>query len=70
MSEYIENENENVEEVVEASETVEVVEEAVEAEDVVEETAEEASEEEPSLDDQLFDKVQRAARLLRNRRCV
>lgn len=65
MSEYIENEN--VEEVVEASETVEVVEEAVEAEDVVEETAEEASEE-PSLDDQLFDKVQRAARLLRNRK--
>lgn len=68
MSEYIENENENVEEVVEASETVEVVEEAVEAEGVVEETAEEASEEEPSLDDQLFDKVQRAARLLRNRK--
>lgn len=74
MSEYIENENENenVEEVVEASETVEVVEEAVEAEDVVEETAEEASEEAaeegPSLDDQLFDKVQRAARLLRNRK--
>lgn len=72
MSEYIENENEDVEEVVEASETVEVVEEAVEAEDVVEETAEEASEEaaeeEPSLDDQLFDKVQRAARLLRNRK--
>ncbi len=64
MSEYIENENENVEEVVEASETVE---EAVEAEDVVEETAEEAAEE-PSLDDQLFDKVQRAARLLRNRK--
>ena len=54
MSEYIENENENVEEVVEASETVEVVEEAVEAEDVVEETVEEAAEE-PSLDDQLFD---------------
>ena len=72
MSEYIENENENVEEVVEASEAVEVVEEAVEAEDVVEEAAEEASEEaakeEPSLDDQLFDKVQRAARLLRNRK--
>lgn len=71
MSEYIENENENVEEVVEASEAVEVVEEAVEAEDVVEETAEKASEEaaeEPSLDDQLFDKVQRAARLLRNRK--
>lgn len=67
MSEYIENENENVEEVVEASETVEVVEEAVETEDVVEETAEEAAEE-PSLDDQLFDKVQRAARLLRNRK--
>lgn len=65
MSEYIENEN--VEEVVEASEAVEVVEEAVEAEDVVEETAEEAAEE-PSLDDQLFDKVQRAARLLRNRK--
>lgn len=64
MSEYIENENENVEEVVEASETVEVVEEAVEAEDVVEE----AAEEETSLDDQLFDKVQRAARLLRNRK--
>lgn len=64
MSEYIENENENVEEVVEASEAVE---EAVEAEDVVEETAEEAAEE-PSLDDQLFDKVQRAARLLRNRK--
>lgn len=62
MSEYIENEN--VEEVVEASEAVE---EAVEAEDVVEETAEEAAEE-PSLDDQLFDKVQRAARLLRNRK--
>lgn len=52
MSEYIENENENVEEVVEASGAVE---EAVEAEDVVEETAEEAAEE-PSLDDQLFDK--------------
>lgn len=67
MSEYIENENENVEEVVEASEAVDVVEEAVEAEDVVEETAEEAAEE-PSLDDQLFDKVQRAARLLRNRK--
>ena len=67
MSEYIENENENVEEVVEASETVEVVEEAAEAEDVVEGTAEEAAEE-PSLDDQLFDKVQRAARLLRNRK--
>lgn len=67
MSEYIENENENVEEVVEASETVEVVEEAVEAEDVVEEASEEAAEE-PSLDDQLFDKVQRAARLLRNRK--
>lgn len=64
MSEYIENENENVEEVVEASGAVE---EAVEAEDVVEETAEEAAEE-PSLDDQLFDKVQRAARLLRNRK--
>lgn len=64
MSEYIENENENVEEVVEASEAVE---EAVEAEDAVEETAEEAAEE-PSLDDQLFDKVQRAARLLRNRK--
>ena len=62
MSEYIENEN--VEEVVEASEAVE---EASEAEDVVEETAEEAAEE-PSLDDQLFDKVQRAARLLRNRK--
>lgn len=62
MSEYIENEN--VEEVVEASGAVE---EAVEAEDVVEETAEEAAEE-PSLDDQLFDKVQRAARLLRNRK--
>ena len=59
-----ENENENVEEVVEASEAVE---EAVEAEDAVEETAEEAAEE-PSLDDQLFDKVQRAARLLRNRK--
>ena len=71
MSEYIENENENVEEVVEASEAseaVEVVEEDVEAEDVVEETTEEAAEEEPSLDDQLFDKVQRAARLLRNRK--
>ena len=68
MSEYIENENENVEEVVEASEAVEVVEEAVEAEDVVEEASEEAAEEEPSLDDQLFDKVQRAARLLRNRK--
>lgn len=72
MSEYIENEN--VEEAVEASEAVEVVEEAAEAEDVVEateeadvETAEEAVEE-PSLDDQLFDKVQRAARLLRNRK--
>ena len=38
-----------------------------EAEDVVEGTAEEAAEE-PSLDDQLFDKVQRAARLLRNRK--
>ena len=62
MSEYIENEN--VEEVVEASEAVE---EASEAEDVVEETAEETAEE-PSLDDQLFDKVQRAARLLRNRK--
>ncbi|MFR2950218.1 MAG: hypothetical protein ACLTKG_01875 [Collinsella intestinalis] len=36
MSEYIENENENVEEVVEASETVEVVEEVAEAEIVVE----------------------------------
>lgn len=71
MSEYIENENENVEEVVEASEAseaVEVVEEDVEAENVVEETTEEAAEEEPSLDDQLFDKVQRAARLLRNRK--
>ena len=74
MSEYIENENENVEEVVEASETIEVVEEAVEAEDVVEEIADadaaeaEEAAEEPSLDDQLFDKVQRAARLLRNRK--
>mgnify|MGYP002603027602 CR=1 FL=1 len=81
MSEYIENENENVEEVVEASETVEVApvplrREAAESfltgkaptEETAEEASEEAAEEEPSLDDQLFDKVQRAARLLRNRK--
>ena len=84
MSENIENENEIKDEAVVAEETVEVSEfmdpmdeamalrakcaaeagTAAEAEDA---DAEEAAEE-LSLDDQLFDKVQKAARLLRNRK--
>ena len=68
MSENIEN-NEMMDEVAEVVETVETVDEetVVEAADV--EAADvETAEEEPPLDDQLFDKVQRAARLLRNRK--
>lgn len=71
MSENIEN-NEIMDEVVE-SEVVELEADEMtdEAEAVVEEPEAEDAEEaedEPSLDDQLFDKVQRAARLLRNRK--
>ncbi len=79
MSEYMENDNEMLDEVVEVEEdleTAEVVEteeleEDVESADVDEDAeGEEADveEETESLDDQLFDKVQRAARLLRNRK--
>lgn len=78
MSENIENENEIMDEAtvaVEATEAAEVeeaaddvAETAAESEDAdAEEAAEEAAEE-LSLDDQLFDKVQKAARLLRNRK--
>lgn len=74
MSEYVENDNEMMDEALEVAEVAEL-DEAVEAEelDVIEdveavEGKEETSEEGPSLDDQLFDKVQRAARLLRNRK--
>ena len=63
MSENIEN-NEMMDEAAEVVETVETVDE----ETVVEASDVESAEEEPSLDDQLFDKVQRAARLLRNRK--
>lgn len=68
MSENIENENEIMDEATEAAEVEEaaddVAETAAESEDA---DAEEAAEE-LSLDDQLFDKVQKAARLLRNRK--
>ena len=75
MSEYIENENETVDEAVVAEEALEVsdvaaaeIEETVEAEVEAETGAAEEAAEEISLDDQLFDKVQKAARLLRNRK--
>ncbi len=74
MSEYMENDNEMMDEAVEGSEAVvaedaDVVEDVETAAEVEAEDGEEASEEEPmTLDDQLFDKVQRAARLLRNRK--
>lgn len=78
MSEYIENENEIKDEAVVAEETVEVVEVAAEIENDVEAAAEAAADaedadaeeaaEELSLDDQLFEKVQKAARLLRSRK--
>lgn len=68
MSENIEN-NEMMDEVAEVVETVETVDEEAVVETVDAEAADaEPVEEEPSLDDQLFDKVQRAARLLRNRK--
>lgn len=79
MSENIENENEIMDEAtvaVEATEVAEVevaeVEEAVDDEAGTAAAAEDADAEEAveelSLDDQLFDKVQKAARLLRNRK--
>ena len=79
MSEYMENDNEMMDEVVEVEEDLEAaevveteeLEEDVESADVDEDAeGEEADveEETESLDDQLFDKVQRAARLLRNRK--
>lgn len=80
MSENIENENEIMDEAVVAEETVEVADVAtaeVESEVVAEvEQAEDETvaadaeevEEEVSLDDQLFEKVQKAARLLRSRK--
>ncbi len=74
MSEYMENDNEMMDEAVEGAEAVvaedaDVVEDVETAAEVEAEDGEEASEEEPmTLDDQLFDKVQRAARLLRNRK--
>ena len=83
MSEYTENENvmdealeaaeetvEETEEIVEAEETEET-EEIVEAEEAADEETEQAEEvvaEEQDRDAILFDKAQRAARLLRNRR--
>ncbi|MDO4437419.1 MAG: MarR family winged helix-turn-helix transcriptional regulator [Coriobacteriaceae bacterium] len=73
MSENIENNNEIMDEVVETVETpeVEAVEEAVVVEAADEASAEDGAEEqgeELTLDDILFDKVQKAARLLRNRK--
>ena len=79
VSEYMENDNEMMDEVVEVEEDLEAaevveteeLEEDVESADVDEDAeGEEADveEETESLDDQLFDKVQRAARLLRNRK--
>lgn len=74
MSEHMENDNEMMDEAVEGSEAVvaedaDMVEDVETAAEVEAEDGEEASEEEPmTLDDQLFDKVQRAARLLRNRK--
>lgn len=72
MSEYEENDNEMMEEDVEAVEAdqldaVEADADELDAEDVEGEDASEGEEEE-NLDDKLFDKVQRAARLLRNRK--
>ena len=70
MSENIENENEIMDEATVAVEATEAA-EVEEAADDVAETAAEAEDtdaEELSLDDQLFDKVQKAARLLRNRK--
>lgn len=74
MSENIENENEIMDEATVAVEATEVaeVEEAVDDEAGTAAAAEDADAEEAaeelSLDDQLFDKVQKAARLLRNRK--
>ena len=75
MSEYTENENvmdeaqEATEETVEETEeVVEVEETADEENEQVEETADKADSEEQDREAILFDKAQRAARLLRNRR--
>ena len=73
MSENIENENEIMDEATVAVEATEAAEVEEAADDVAETAAEsedadaEEAAEELSLDDQLFDKVQKAARLLRNR---
>ena len=66
MSEYTENENVMDEALEAAEETVEETEEIVEAEEAADEETEQA--EEQDRDAILFDKAQRAARLLRNRR--
>ena len=71
MSEYTENENVMDEALEAAEETVEGTEEIVEAEEAADEETEQAEEvvaEEQDRDAILFDKAQRAARLLRNRR--
>ena len=71
MSEYTENENVMDEAPEAAEETVEETEEIVEAEEAADEETEQAEEvvaEEQDRDAILFDKAQRAARLLRNRR--
>lgn len=74
MSENIENENEIMDEATVAVEATEAAEVEEAADDVAETAAEsedadaEEAAEELSLDDQLFDKVQKAARLLRNRK--
>ena len=71
MSEYTENENVMDEALEAAEETVEETEEIVEAEEAADEETEQAEEvvaEEQDRDAILFDKAQRAARLLRNRR--
>ena len=68
MSEYTENENVMDEALEAAEETVEETEEIVEAEEAADEETEEVVAEEQDRDAILFDKAQRAARLLRNRR--
>ena len=72
MSEYTENENVTDEAVEANEETVEETEDVVEAEEATDEeneqTEEAAAEEQLDRDAILFDKAQRAARLLRNRR--
>ena len=71
MSEYTENENVMDEALEAAEETVEETEEIVEAKEAADEETEQAEEvvaEEQDRDAILFDKAQRAARLLRNRR--